>query len=74
MTDQSCSTCRWWDKKEPGHTYADCHRMPPQSRLSVDIQREPFGEQYKVAITRFPHADWPNTHQDNFCGEWSAKT
>ena len=65
----TCETCRFWDKREPQFIYGDCRRQPPQSRLNVDIKPATFGDAMNVTVTRFPHADWPNTHQGDWCGE-----
>lgn len=68
---QKCETCKWWDRKAPGHTYADCHRMPPQFSFSVDVrERDNYGrEKTTLQVTRFPNGQWPNTAHDDFCGE-----
>lgn len=71
---ETCETCRFWLKGEPQFIYGDCRRMPPQGRLAVDIKPASYGEKVmNVSITRFPHADWPNTHQDDWCGEHQPK-
>lgn len=68
-----CETCKWWLKREPGHTYADCRRLPPQFNLAVNVRRDRYGDkQDEITVTRFPNAQWPNTAHDDFCGEYTA--
>ena len=67
----TCKGRRWWDKKDPGHTYADCRRNPPLNTLSA-AGREVGGGRVHVEILTHRHASWPNTHEDDWCGEWEA--
>jgi hypothetical protein len=68
----NCKACTFWVKDEPGHIYGTCRRMPPQGRLAVDIKPAGYGGDgaHTVSVTRFPHADWPNTHEEDWCGEY----
>ena len=69
--ERTCESCVFWDKREVQFIYGDCRRMPPQSRLAVDIKPASYGGDgaQTISVTRFPHADWPNTHKDDWCGE-----
>ena len=68
----TCSDCRFWRKMEPHHDYADCMRLPPQFELSVTVRRDRY-ERDDITVSRFPHARWPNTHRDDWCGEHRPK-
>lgn len=67
-----CSTCKWWNKTEPGHTYADCRRQPPQFNFNVNVKRSRYGDnQDEITVSRFPNAQWPNTNENDWCGEYA---
>ena len=71
-TRETCETCRFWDKREPGHTYADCHRQPPQFSFNVMVRRDRYGkDQDEITVARFPNGSWPNVAHDDWCGEHS---
>lgn len=67
---RTCSSCRWWDKKHPSHTYADCRRLPPRNTLSVSGRD--VGGRAQITLDVHSHASWPNTADDDWCGEHSA--
>lgn len=71
MADMRCENCRFWDREQSGHTYADCRRQPPQFDLSVHVRRDGYDPvRDTVTVSRFPHARWPNTSKDDWCGEF----
>ena len=74
MNEQKCENCVFWRKLEPQHVYADCRRYPPQFSFSVDVRRDGYGRDVdKITVSRFPNGQWPNVHQDDWCGEFRAE-
>lgn len=68
MSETTCETCRWWDRRDPSHTYADCRRLPPRNTLSVS-GREIGGGRVQVTLDTHANASWPNTAANDWCGE-----
>jgi hypothetical protein len=74
MTQERCETCRFFHKAEPQYVYGDCHRMPPQFNFSANFTEEGYGaKRYKVELSRFQNAVWPNVHHDEWCGEYQEQ-
>lgn len=69
---RTCKTCRFWLLHEPQHIYGDCHRMPPLNTLSAHARPVDY-DRVQVTITSERHAAWPNTNQDDWCGEWQMQ-
>lgn len=72
MSDQHkttiCATCRWWDRLQEGHTYGDCRRMPPLNTFYA-AGRQTSADRVEVNLMTDRRASWPNTSQDDWCGE-----
>ena len=69
MAERTCETCRWWDKKEPHHEYANCRRWPPRQQLNVWVESRDRHQNPNVSITTRPDPCWPNTNEADWCGE-----
>jgi hypothetical protein len=69
-----CKDCKFWDKSEPGYIYGDCHRRAPGTDLSVTARPSGTYERVEVTITSTHRPRWPNTHQDDWCGEFEPKS
>lgn len=68
----TCESCRFWDLREPHHTYGDCRRLPPRNTLSV-YGTDLGGGRIKVEMTSHVAASWPNTASADWCGEHKAR-
>lgn len=68
----ACETCRWWDRKEPTHTYADCRRLPPRNTLGVSA-RDLGSHRVEITLHATAQASWPNTAHDDWCGEHETR-
>lgn len=66
---ETCQTCRFWNKLEPGHTYADCRRLPPGKQFYVNA-RQPVRDRVEVTMQSYAAAEWPNTAHTDWCGEY----
>ena len=75
---QRCENCRWHDVDGLYKMYREnadgmgnlgfCRRRPPipgQWRIPTD-------DPYVARVDYFMFADWPETSEDDFCGEWEA--
>lgn len=69
----TCATCRFFLKHEPGHIYGDCHRLPPQFSFYANIyEPDSYGSsKRRIDITRERGGVWPNISQDDWCGEYA---
>jgi hypothetical protein len=73
--DATCETCRFFRKVDPiQHVYGDCHRQPPQFNFSAHFTEAGYeSRRFKVDVTRHANGQWPNVHQDDWCGEHQHK-
>ncbi len=57
--DNTCKTCLWWIRMNASE--GECHRHAPVPIVGMREAEEPdnFG------------AYWPETGEDDFCGEWN---
>lgn len=70
---ERCENCRFFRKVEFGHSFGDCHRLPPQFNFSAYFREEGYNaKSFKVEITRFQNGVFPNVSQDEWCGEYQA--
>lgn len=66
----TCETCKHWFKGEPQFTYGYCKRFPPQPGFQFNVRPGKWGEGGEATITRTPGAtEYPNTKNDDWCGE-----
>lgn len=74
--DNQCRGCRFWQCEIPEqYTYGFCHRMPPQTTKHIQIKGAKFGNDGgEVLITDTNNPAWPNTREDDWCGEWVQRT
>lgn len=52
----TCETCRFWDDVPTEIPFGICRRRAPQAVI--------------IAMAPVPNVAWPNTHADEWCGEW----
>ena len=68
--NETCQTCRFFVKQHEGHTYGDCHRMPPQFTFSAHFTEKGYeSRRFSVDVTRHASAVWPNVFGEEWCGE-----
>lgn len=61
--EQLCKTCRFWDGRFSGI----CRKYPPKV-IIVDVERK------DTKVYHQKQTLWPDTDEDDWCGEWEAKT
>ena len=69
----TCETCRFWDKQQPQHTYANCRRLPPRAAWGVSAQARGSYETPIINIYTRSEPEWPNTNENDWCGEHQPK-
>jgi len=69
----TCKDCRFWHKAEAQYIYGDCHRYPPQPDISVSMKPARYGEGGEVSMMRRAQPIYPNTHEDDWCGECATR-
>ena len=62
---ERCENCRFWDKDSVRGSIAFCNRYPPQM-VVFDAAIGVRGNQQACEVV-------PETHRDDWCGEWEAK-
>lgn len=67
MTDTNCAACRFWvrHKHALDTEFGTCRRYAPRPVRLLD----PADDDDQLA-NHYP--SWPNTAEDEFCGEWKA--
>ena len=71
-----CRQCTFWVCDQPQQfSYGFCHRLPPQTIKHVHIRGAKFGNDGgEVTITDTNNPAWPNTNEDDWCGEFSVRS
>ena len=62
----TCASCRWWElwwANPTERTLGMCRRYAPRPKRGAEID--------DVDDSSF--ADWPNTHESDWCGEHAPK-
>ena len=57
-----CEDCKWWVRDHKSKDWGSCHRMPPW-----------FQDPESKAEVSEAAAYWPNTIDDDWCGEFEHK-
>lgn len=71
---ETCETCRFFHKREPQFIYGDCHRFPPQGEWTANFTEDGYERRrFKVEVSRFQNARFPNLSQDDWCGEYQPR-
>ena len=61
-----CADCKFWERW--GTEFGGCRRLPPQVDFNFDAREAPY-QKLQITITRSHKPVWPNTSQDDWCGE-----
>jgi hypothetical protein len=69
----NCSKCSFWVIDEPHFTYGMCHRYPPKPDFSVSMKPARYGDGGEISINRRAAPIYPNTHEKDWCGEFSLR-
>ncbi len=67
----SCADCTFWERW--GSERGGCHRLPPSTDFEVS-GREVSYQRVQVTITKSHNPIWPNTAQDDWCGEFTPSS
>lgn len=71
-----CRGCRWWQCDIPEqYKFGFCHRLPPTTTKHVTVKGARFGNDgcSEVSIIDTNNPAWPNTSEDDWCGEWAGR-
>lgn len=70
-----CRGCRWWQCDIPEqYKFGFCHRLPPTTTKHVTVKGARFGNDGgEVSIIDTNNPAWPNTSEDDWCGEWAGR-
>ena len=66
-----CGECIFWERW--GTERGGCHRLPPHTDFEVSGREVQF-ERLQITITKSHNPIWPNTAQDDWCGEFKPKS
>lgn len=71
-----CRECKFWQCDNPEqYIYGDCHRRAPLTEKHVTAKSARWGGEglAELTITDTRRPAWPNTHEDDWCGEFEKK-
>lgn len=69
-----CSTCRFWDREQQQFTFGFCRRWPPRAGMWVTARPAGSYDRVEISIQTNSQPEWPNTRQDDGCGEHATRT
>lgn len=70
-----CRGCKYWQCDAPGqYVFGFCKRYPPDTQVHIATKRADYGQGIEVTINDTAIPKCPNTKEDDWCGEWSARS
>ena len=61
-----CVSCKFWEEDSEKSSYGYCHRYAPKPAPRSEIVHRVEGD---TSMNTF----WPQTREEDWCGEWSAQ-
>ncbi len=75
--DEKCATCRFWLAVRQvydgnAEVFGVCRRYPPGGLSTYVLQMLALGR--AAELTPVSEAHWPNTSEEDWCGEYSPRS